>query len=127
MIRLIASDLDGTLLQNDAQELAPRAIDLIRKLTDQGIRFVAASGRQYENEVHLFEPIKDRISYIAENGSLCIHEGEVISRTVIDMELIHRIIDEVKEDGRFEILLSKDRACYIENRDPVFNITCTVF
>lgn len=120
MIRLIASDLDGTLLQNDAQELAPRAIDLIRKLTDQGIRFVAASGRQYENEVHLFEPIKDRISYIAENGSLCIHEGEVISRTVIDMDLIHRIIDEVKADGRFEILLSKDRACYIENRDSVF-------
>lgn len=120
MIKLIASDLDGTLLQNDAQELTPRTIELIRKLTNQGICFVAASGRQYENEVHLFEPIKDKISYIAENGSLCIHDGKVISRTVIDMELIHRIIDEVKQDGRFEILLSKDHACYIENNDPVF-------
>lgn len=120
MIKLVASDLDGTLLQNDAQELTTRAIELIRELTNRGIYFVAASGRQYENEVHLFEPIKDKISYIAENGSLCIHEGKVISRTVIDMELIHRIIEEVKQDGRFEILISKEHACYIENNDPVF-------
>lgn len=120
MIKLVASDLDGTLLQNDAQELTTRAIELIRELTNRGIYFVAASGRQYENEVHLFEPIKDKISYIAENGSLCIHEGKVISRTVIDMELIHRIIEEVKQDGRFEFLISKENACYIENNDPVF-------
>ena len=36
MIKLIASDLDGTLLQNDAQALTPRAIDLISKLCDAG-------------------------------------------------------------------------------------------
>lgn len=45
MIKLIASDLDGTLLQNGAQKLTPRAIDLVRKLTEKGIYFVAASGR----------------------------------------------------------------------------------
>ena len=35
MIKLIASDLDGTLLQNEAQELTPRAIELIRALTQK--------------------------------------------------------------------------------------------
>ena len=35
MIKLIASDLDGTLLQNEAQELTPRAIDLISQLTQK--------------------------------------------------------------------------------------------
>ena len=54
MIKLIASDLDGTLLQNGAQELTPRAIDLIHRLTEKGICFVAASGRQYSNELILF-------------------------------------------------------------------------
>ena len=44
MIKLIASDLDGTLLQNGAQELTPRAIDLVRRLTEKGIYFVAAIG-----------------------------------------------------------------------------------
>ena len=33
MIKLIASDLDGTLLQNGAQELTPRAIDLIHRIS----------------------------------------------------------------------------------------------
>ena len=120
MIKLIASDLDGTLLQNDAQELTPRAIELIRRLTEKGIRFVAASGRQYDNEVRLFEPIRDKISYIAENGSLCIHEGRVISRTVIERGLVRRIIDEVKENGAFELLISREDACFIENNDPDF-------
>ena len=99
MIKLVASDLDGTLLQNGAQELTPRALDLVRRLTEKGIVFVASSGRQYDNEVNLFKPVKDQISYIAENGSICIHKGNVISRTVIAPELIRRTIDEVKKDG----------------------------
>ena len=61
--------------------------------------FVASSGRQYDNEVNLFKPVKDQISYIAENGSICIHKGNVIFRTVIAPELIRRTIDEVKKDG----------------------------
>lgn len=99
MIKLVASDLDGTLLQNGAQELTPRALDLVRRLTEKGIVFVASSGRQYDNEVNLFKPVKDQISYIAENGSICIHKGNVIFRTVIAPELIRRTIDEVKKDG----------------------------
>ncbi len=120
MIKLIASDLDGTLLQKGAQQLTLRALELIRRLTDRGICFAAASGRQYDNEVRLFGEVGDRISYIAENGSICIHRGEVVSRTVIDQNLIQRIIDEVKKDGRFEILISREDSCFIEGRDPVF-------
>lgn len=66
MIKLIASDLDGTLLQNGAQALTPRAIDLISRLCDAGIHFVSASGRQYDNQKRVFAPLKDRISFIAE-------------------------------------------------------------
>ena len=44
MIKLIASDLDGTLLHNGAQELTPYTIDLIHRITQKGIHFVAASG-----------------------------------------------------------------------------------
>lgn len=120
MIKLVASDLDGTLLQNGAQELTPRALDLVRRLMEKGIVFVASSGRQYDNEVNLFKPVKDQISYIAENGSICIHKGNVISRTVIAPELIRRIIDEVKKDGRFEIVVSREDACFIEDHDPDF-------
>ena len=47
MIKLIASDLDGTLL-HDYQQTVPEDIyDTIRALHDKGILFTAASGRQY--------------------------------------------------------------------------------
>ncbi len=45
MIKLIASDLDGTLLQNGAQALTPRTVPLILRLAECGIIFAAASGR----------------------------------------------------------------------------------
>lgn len=73
MIKLIASDLDGTLLQDGTQELTPRAISLIHSLTQKGIYFVAASGRQYTNERIVFDKIKDEISYIGRTAqSVCI-------------------------------------------------------
>ncbi len=120
MIKLIASDLDGTLLQNGAQELTPRAIELIRRLTQKGIRFVAASGRQYDNERHIFRELKDDISYIAENGSLCVHQGSVIRRGTIPDELAGRIIREIRNTSGFEIVISREDACYIEGKNREF-------
>ncbi|MCI6794648.1 MAG: HAD hydrolase family protein, partial [Lachnospiraceae bacterium] len=49
-IKLIASDLDGTLLLNGAQKLQPQTCGLIRRLKEEkGILFLAASGRQVDN------------------------------------------------------------------------------
>ena len=122
MIKLVASDLDGTLLHNGAQELSEETLDLIHKLVQKGIYFVSASGRQYDNQIRLFSKIKDEISYIAENGSVCIHNGEVISRSAIAPDLVKRIVDEVKKDSRFEILISREDSCFIEpNREAFVN------
>ena len=49
MVKLIASDLDGTLLQNGAHDVNPIVFDQIRTLKEHGIMFAAASGRQYLN------------------------------------------------------------------------------
>lgn len=120
MIKLVASDLDGTLLQGGAQQLTPHSIGLIHQLVQKGIHFVAASGRQYDNELRLFSQIKDEISYIAENGSVCIHKGEVISRSIIDPELAARIVTEIKKNPHFEIVISREDSCFIENNNPDF-------
>lgn len=120
MIKLIASDLDGTLLHGGAQELPQRTIRLIHELTQKGIHFVAASGRQYDNERRVFADIKDEISYIAENGSLCIHQGEVISRGIIEDDLAFRIISEIKKEPGYEIVVSREDTCLIEDNDPEF-------
>lgn len=120
MIKLIASDLDGTLLHNGAQELSPYTIDVIRRITQKGIHFIAASGRQYDNERRLFAGMEDEISYIAENGSLCVHKGEVISRGIIPDDLAYRIMHEIKKEPGYEIVASREDTCLIEDNDPEF-------
>ena len=49
MLKYVASDLDGTLLLGGAQSLEPSFFDIILKLKEQGILFIAASGRPYSN------------------------------------------------------------------------------
>lgn len=120
MIKLIASDLDGTLLQNGAQQLTPRAIELIRQLVDKGIHFISASGRQYDNQCLVFKELKDDISFIAENGSICVHKGKVVSKSIIPNDLAYRIIRELKKNPGFEIVVSREDTCLIENNNDEF-------
>lgn len=120
MIKLIASDLDGTLLQKGAQSVSSRAMELIEKLLDNGIHFTAASGRQYNNLRRLFGPIADRISYIAENGSLCVHNGQVLSRSIIDQELSMRIIDAIHNFPGCNCIVSGVETLYTDSSDPRF-------
>ena len=44
MIKLIASDIDGTLVHDGTHELNPELYDVILKLKEKGIQFAAASG-----------------------------------------------------------------------------------
>ena len=60
MIKLIASDLDGTLLHNGAQKLTPHAIELIHELTQKGVHFVAASGRRMIMSADCFLRLRTR-------------------------------------------------------------------
>lgn len=46
MVKLIASDLDGTILRHGAQKVDKSTIEVIGKLLDAGLLFAPASGRQ---------------------------------------------------------------------------------
>lgn len=100
MIKLIASDLDGTLVRNYEQTIPRETFDLIRQLKEQGVIFVPASGRQYANMQRLFAPLGYEIPYIAENGSLCIYKDEILSIGQIPSETIHRILDSLMDYRR---------------------------
>ncbi len=78
MKRLIASDIDGTLLKDGQQTLDDIFFDLISTLHAQGVLFVAASGRQLASLNMLFEPVADDIVFIAENGAYVSYKDEII-------------------------------------------------
>ena len=56
-IRLVCSDIDGTLLQYGKKELEGEIFEQIRALHQRGIWFCPASGRQYTSLRKLFAPV----------------------------------------------------------------------
>ena len=120
MIKLIACDIDGTLLQNHARKLNPEVFPLIREFIHSGGIFVVASGRQYANLQRLFEPIKDEISYICENGSLVIHQDEILFRSAISKETGHEILRSILEKDGCELLLSGVNTCYLQPKEEAY-------
>lgn len=95
MIKLIASDLDGTLLLNRAQTLPEEIFPLIRELKKQGILFVAASGRQYPNMRRLFDPVAEDMAFICENGALAVWNEKVLYQDNFELELTREIVEAI--------------------------------
>lgn len=77
MIKLIAVDMDGTLL-NSAKEFPVDFYPLLEKILSRGVTVVIASGRQYFNLLKYFQPYRKQLYFIADNGALVYHGSENI-------------------------------------------------
>ena len=120
MLKFIATDLDGTLL--DEQHRVPEEIfPMIRALTRRGILFCPASGRQYANLKTLFKSVEDDVLFIAENGALVKYKGETLYLNPIPDELIKDALDAIRSvDHVFPMLCGSENA-YIENAEEPFH------
>lgn len=119
-IKLIASDLDGTLLLNGAQSCDSELFPLIEELTKKGVYFVAASGRQYHSLQKLFAPVKDKIIYLCENGALVMHNDQVQVKSAIEDGLALDICHAILNRPDCEIVISGERTCYLVPKKPEF-------
>lgn len=97
MIKLVVSDVDGTLVSDGGNKLNPSIFECIKKLNDKGIRFVVASGRSYTSLLSLFNPVKDNIIFCCENGAYVRYRDEEILKRTIDKELLKGLIENSKQ------------------------------
>lgn len=80
MIKLIASDMDGTLL-NGAHVITEETIAEIRRVQEAGILFVITTGRMYEDARKDLEQYGIQCAYLAMNGALLVNsDGEIVQR-----------------------------------------------
>mgnify|MGYP003361932409 CR=1 FL=1 len=70
--RLIATDLDGTFLDNDGRYDAHRFEAQLTVMAQRQVRFVVATGDPLDHAQELFAPLKHRaaITYVVEDGAL---------------------------------------------------------
>ena len=113
MIKMVASDLDGTLLIGGRQTLPEEIFPLVKELKKMGILFVAASGRQYANMRNLFAPVKDEMAFISENGGLAVQNEKLLYCDSFDKELVREIIQAIWEKPGAEFSCSTKDFYYI--------------
>lgn len=120
MIRLIAADMDGTLLDSH-KRLSPDLFPLIEQLYAQGIRFAIASGRQYQNLYDQFQPIADKLLFIAENGAM-VYDGErCLFADEMPAEQFIQPIQTIRSLANVNVVLCTQNGAWIEQaEDPTF-------
>lgn len=103
MIKLIVSDMDGTLV-NDEKKIDETIYALLPKLKEKGIRFVVASGRQYPSLCKDFqEHVKD-VVLCSENGAFIMDNGKELYAKCMTKE---------------QVKMSLDAAFAVEGMEPV--------
>ena len=118
MIKLIASDIDGTLLEEGTDKINPVIYEVIRQLKKKGILFAAASGRQYASMRHVFEPVADDMIFIAENGSNVMCRGRNMSCDYMEQEVAEELLLYLRALEGCDIIVSTPETMYLETRTP---------
>lgn len=121
-IKLIATDVDGTLVKDSSPEVYDEMIEVIQKLTDKGIRFVIASGRQYGSIRKMFARANRKLDYIAENGAHILLEAENFSVTKMDRKYVEEIMQDLRSlyKNDCHVVASTSKGCFLESKDEAF-------
>ena len=91
MIKIIFSDMDGTLLTDDNK--LPEGFDeMIAELKSRNVLFAPSSGRQYAALLRSFEKYRDEFLFVAEGGTLVMYRGEEIFSHTMDVATVKKIL-----------------------------------
>ena len=120
MIKLIATDMDGTLLTSE-KKFPPHMFNIIDQLHEREIKFAVASGRQYYTLLKDFESVKDEVTFICENGALVFDKGENIFCDAMAYEDIVKLIEMIRQIKNAYLILCGVESAYIEDDHEEFN------
>ncbi|WP_105124265.1 Cof-type HAD-IIB family hydrolase [Streptococcus suis] len=115
MIKLIATDMDGTFLDGQGSFDRERFAWILDKLEEKGIPFVIASGNGIGRLLQLFKGFEERLIFVADNGSHVYQAGKTIIRRSIQQEEIRAVLDYFKDRwAEVCLMLSTEKDIYMQ-------------
>ena len=97
MIKVIASDMDGTLVRND-HRISERTINAIKDAQKAGIRFMISTGRSFEQALQTMEATGSTCDYIVNSGAEIRNpQKEILQSGCMDRKDIRDVYDVFKE------------------------------
>lgn len=112
MIRLVVSDLDGTMLEYGAQKVSEGVNDSILYFLDKGVSFAVSSGRTYGELCRYLGEFRDSIYYICCDGALCVYKEKVVYSRHIPNEDLKFFFDIVLSGGCALFHGAKENFCF---------------
>ena len=118
-VRLVVSDMDGTLLNSEGQ-VSDSFIDLFKELKEEKIQFVAASGRQYYSIIDKLKEIHADIIVIAENGGFAKRNDEELMTVSLPLDKTREMINLMRQVDDAHIVLCGKKQAYVDSDNEKF-------
>ncbi len=119
MIKLIATDLDGTLI-NSNRTIPDDFEEVWNILDEKGIVFLAATGRDYHGAAGFFGDFAEKMMFICDNGANIYDKGKVIETHNIPVEKVHRMLREIDKIENADPMLCGTKGTYVTAGSPAF-------
>lgn len=117
MIKLIATDIDGTILKFNF-EFNQEVKDCIKKLTADGVKVVLVTGRMHSATDYIAEELGLDTPIVSYQGGLIKHEGEILYEKNLDPKCAKEIIKWAKKNDVHLNLYMNDKL-YVEKDDAI--------
>jgi Cof subfamily protein (haloacid dehalogenase superfamily) len=122
VIRLVASDVDGTLLDHHGRLPAPRAA-AVRRLSASGIPLVLATGKLWTSVRTLVDELELVGPHVACNGSIVFDgEGRILDRTLLDEGVADEVTEVLRARGIVHAVYLADGTIVTDRIDPAHDV-----
>ena len=95
-IKVIATDMDGTLLDSRGQLDLPRLEKILDQLDQRGVRFVIATGNEIHRMRQLLEHLADRVVLVVANGARIFENNELLQAQTWDDDMVDKALAHFK-------------------------------
>ncbi|MFD1466014.1 Cof-type HAD-IIB family hydrolase [Lapidilactobacillus mulanensis] len=116
-IKLIATDMDGTFLDDDKQYDRRYFAQLYRDMQTRNIQFVVASGNQYYQLKSFFEDYPEVI-YLAENGAYLRTADQVLDYSNFTQAQFEQIMDKLCAIPELDLIIAGKKSAYLLPETP---------
>jgi Cof subfamily protein (haloacid dehalogenase superfamily) len=116
MIKVIASDMDGTLL-NSRHEISKENLEAIKKAQDKGVHFVIVTGREFNSVNSYIKELNLDCECILMNGAEYRDKnGKVIENISMDKKQVREILG-IMDKEKLAVEIFTSDGVFVTNRD----------
>ncbi len=118
MVKLIATDMDGTLL-NSNHEIPNDFKETIEALKERNIIFAISTGRNYLDIVYKFNEYKEELLFVCENGTAIYYKDKCIYSNFLEKDTIDKLVKIGRDVKDAYPVLCGTKGLYLENNKAI--------